>query len=160
MRVLERLCAGRGVPEAIRCDNGPELTSQVFVDWCERMAITLRYTQPGKPNQNALIERFNRNYREEVLNSYLFEDLDQVREITYDWLIAYNERVPMTPWAACHRRSFVNNKPPKTLLINCLLDREAYENARIETRVAPIPDYRRSNRILALDIKVQIDLRT
>lgn len=94
VRVLERLCAWRGVPEAIRCDNGPELTSQVFVDWCERMAITLRYIQPGKPNQNAFIERFNRTYREEVLNSYLFEDLDQVREITYDWLIAYNEQRP------------------------------------------------------------------
>jgi putative transposase len=94
VRVLERLCTWRGVPEAIRCDNGPELTSQVFVDWCERMAITLRYIQPGKPNQNAFIERFNRTYREEVLNSYLFEDLDQVREITYDWLIAYNEQRP------------------------------------------------------------------
>jgi putative transposase len=94
VRVLERLCAWRGIPEAIRCDNGPELTSQVFVDWCERMAITLRYIQPGKPNQNAFIERFNRTYREEVLNSYLFEDLDQVREITYDWLIAYNEQRP------------------------------------------------------------------
>jgi putative transposase len=94
VRVLERLCAWRGVPEAIRCDNGPELTSQVFVDWCERMAITLRYIQPGKPNQNAFIERFNRTYREEVLNSYLFEDLDQVREITYEWLIAYNEQRP------------------------------------------------------------------
>jgi len=94
VRVLERLCAWRGVPEAIRCDNDSELTSQVFVDWCERMAITLRYIQPGKPNQNAFIERFNRTYREEVLNSYLFEDLDQVREITYDWLIAYNEQRP------------------------------------------------------------------
>ena len=94
IRVLERLSAWRGLPQAIRCDNGPELTSQVFVDWCRRMGIDIRYIQPGKPNQNAFIERFNRTYREEVLNSYLFEDLDQVREITYQWLIAYNEQRP------------------------------------------------------------------
>ena len=94
VRVLERLSSWRGLPQAIRCDNGPELTSQVFVDWCKRMNIAIRHIQPGKPNQNAFIERFNRTYREEVLNSYLFEDLDQVREITYDWLIAYNERRP------------------------------------------------------------------
>jgi putative transposase len=94
IRVLERLSAWRGLPQAIRCDNGPELTSQVFVDWCQRQGIGIRYIQPGKPNLNAFIERFNRTYREEVLNNYLFEDLDQVREITYDWLIAYNERRP------------------------------------------------------------------
>ena len=62
VRVLERLSVWRGLPEAIRCDNGPELTSQVFVDWCERQGIEIRYIQPGKPNQNAFIERFNPAY--------------------------------------------------------------------------------------------------
>jgi putative transposase len=94
VRVLERLKVWRGLPVAIRCDNGPELTSQVFVDWCQENRIEIRYIQPGKPNQNAFIERFNRTYREEVLNAYLFEDLDQVRRITYEWLICYNERRP------------------------------------------------------------------
>ena len=94
IRVLERLKAWRGLPQAIRCDNGPELTSQVFMDWCEEHGVAIRYIQPGKPNQNAFIERFNRTYREEVLNSYLFENLEQVREITYRWLITYNERRP------------------------------------------------------------------
>jgi putative transposase len=74
--------------------NGPELTSQIFVDWCQRQGIEIRYIQPGKPNQNAFIERFNRTYREEVLSSYFFENLDQVREITYHWLIIYNEYRP------------------------------------------------------------------
>jgi putative transposase len=92
VRVLERLCAWRGVPQAIRCDNGPEFTSQVVVDWCQQVNIAIRYIQPGKPNQNGLIERFTRTYREEVLNSYLFEDLDQVREITAEWLVRYNEQ--------------------------------------------------------------------
>lgn len=91
VRVLEQLCDWRGRPDAIRCDNGPEFISQVFVDWCQDNGIAIRYIQPGKPNQNGLIERFNRTYREEVLSSYLFEDLDQVRKITADWLITYNE---------------------------------------------------------------------
>jgi putative transposase len=94
IRVLERLQTWRGLPQAIRCDNGPELTAQLFVDWCEQHNIEIRYIQPGKPNQNAFIERFNRTYREEVLNSYLFENLDQVREVTHWWLITYNEQRP------------------------------------------------------------------
>lgn len=94
VRVLERLKAWRGLPQAIRCDNGTELTSQVFMDWCQEHGIEIRYIQPGKPNQNAFIERFNRTYRDEVLSNYLFEDLDQVREITHWWLITYNEKRP------------------------------------------------------------------
>ena len=84
----------RGLPEAIRCDNGPELISQVFTGWCRENNVEIRYIQPGKPNQNAFIERFNRTYREEVLNAYLFEDLDQVRSVTYEWLKCYNEERP------------------------------------------------------------------
>ncbi len=55
-----------GRPDAIRCDNGPELTSQCFTDWCRDQDIEIRFIQPGKPDQNAYIERFNRTYREEV----------------------------------------------------------------------------------------------
>lgn len=94
VRVLQQLCDWRGKPQAIRCDNGPELTSQAVVDFCQEAGIALRYIQPGKPNQNAYIERFNRTYRDEVLNCYLFENLEQVREITADWMITYNERRP------------------------------------------------------------------
>jgi putative transposase len=94
IRVLDRLKSWRGLPQAIRCDNGPELTGQCFMDWCRENDVEIRYIQPGKPNQNAYIERFNRTYREEVLSTYLFEDLDQVREITREWLTTYNERRP------------------------------------------------------------------
>jgi putative transposase len=94
VRVLEQITGWRGYPKAIRCDNGPELISQAFLDWCQAHEIRLRHIQPGKPNQNAFIERFNRTYREEVLSAYLFEDLDQVREITHEWLYTYNEQRP------------------------------------------------------------------
>ena len=70
------------------------MLSQVFVDWCEANGVEIRYIQPGKPNQNAYIERFNRTYREEVLNAHLFDSLSQVREVTYRWLQTYNDTRP------------------------------------------------------------------
>lgn len=59
VRTLDQLLEWRGKPTAIRVDNGPEYLSQIFADWCRRHHIQLRYIQPGKPNQNAYIERFN-----------------------------------------------------------------------------------------------------
>ena len=94
VRTLEQIAAWRGLPSALRLDNGPELISQVLVDWCEENNVQLRYIQPGKPNQNAFIERFNKTYRVEVLNAYLFRSLDQVREIRDGWLRIYNEERP------------------------------------------------------------------
>ena len=70
------------------------MISQAFVDWCETNEVEIRYIQPGKPNQNAYIERFNRTYREEVLDAHLFDSLSQVREATYRWLQTYNETRP------------------------------------------------------------------
>jgi putative transposase len=72
IRELDRLIGYRGKPEAIRVDNGPEFTSANFQIWCKEKNIEIKYIQPGKPVQNSLIERFNRSYREEVLNAYLF----------------------------------------------------------------------------------------
>lgn len=94
IRVLEQVVAWRGLPQAIRVDNGPELLADCFVSWCAERAITLRYIQPGKPEQNAFIERFNRTYRTEVLDAYVFESLEQVREISAEWLDSYNEERP------------------------------------------------------------------
>ena len=94
VRTLEQLVDWRGKPLAIRVDNGPEFVSQVFVEWCKANGIELCYIQPGKPNQNAFIERFNRTYRHEVLDAYVFESLQQVRQLTAQWMKEYNEERP------------------------------------------------------------------
>lgn len=94
LRVLDQVTAWRGQPQAIRLDNGPEFLADRFASWCDDRGIALRYIQPGKPNQNAFIERFNRTYRHEVLDAYVFESLDQVREISAQWMQEYNEERP------------------------------------------------------------------
>lgn len=94
IRVFEQLEAWRGLPDMLRVDNGPEMLSETFVEWAKDRGMLIEYIEPGEPNQNAYIERFNRTYREEVLDLYLFETLDQVREITHRWLIDYNEHRP------------------------------------------------------------------
>jgi putative transposase len=90
VRLLDQLSELYGKPLSIRCDNGPEFLSQHFVDWCRMHQINILYTQPGKPTQNAFIERFNGSYRREVLDVYLFENLDDVRDATDTWLQDYN----------------------------------------------------------------------
>ena len=94
VRVLEQLKATRGLPKMIRVDNGPEMIAQVFVDWCEENNIKIAYIEPGKPNQNAYIERFNRSFRNEVLDPNLFNRLDEVRELSWAWMLSYNEERP------------------------------------------------------------------
>jgi putative transposase len=94
VRVMNQLIELHGKPEALRLDNGSELTSHAFQDWARERGIALRFIEPGKPNQNAYIERFNKTYREEVLSAYLFESIEQVQRITDDWLIDYNELRP------------------------------------------------------------------
>lgn len=92
--LLEWIVKERGKPKAIRTDNGPEFTSSVFTNWCHKHRIEIRYIQPGKPVQNAFIERFNRSYRTEVLDARIFNNLIEVREITYDWMEHYNNNRP------------------------------------------------------------------
>ena len=92
--VLDQLVAIHGAPHAIRCDNGPELVSETLRAWAERRGVALRHIQPGKPNQNAYIERFNRTYRREVLDACLFASLAEVRAETEAWLTTYNTERP------------------------------------------------------------------
>lgn len=94
IQVFERLRLERGLPEVLRVDNGPEFLSGEFVAWAEAAGMMIQYIQPGEPNQNAYIERFNRTYRNELLDLYLFRSLAAVREATYWWMIEYNEQRP------------------------------------------------------------------
>lgn len=92
--ILERLVFEQGRPLSIRVDNGPEFIAGVLSKWCEDRDIRLQFIQPGKPNQNAYIERFNRSYREAVLDAWLFEDLDQVRILSDAFIEDYNYHRP------------------------------------------------------------------
>ena len=119
VRVLDQLLALYGRPAAIRIDNGPELTSQTLTDWTIARGITLIYIQPGKPVQNAFIERFNRTYREEVLNAYLFHSTAEAQALSDAWLVDYNEHRP---------HDALGRVPPLTYL----------------PRVSPVPESRNS----------------
>jgi len=94
VRVLDRVTAWRGCPVKLRMDNGPELISVALADWAEQRGVVLEFIQPGKPTQNSYIERFNRTFRHEVLDFYVFSRLSEVREIVEDWLKQYNEQRP------------------------------------------------------------------
>lgn len=94
VRVLDRIVANRGYPLKMRMDNGPELVSLVLAQWAEDHGVALEFIKPGKPTQNAFIERFNRTYRTEILDFYLFRTLNEAREITERWLAEYNSERP------------------------------------------------------------------
>jgi len=107
IRALEQVIEWRGKPAAIRCDNGPEYISQTLVDWANDNKITLLYIQPGKPNQNAYIERFNRTARHEWLDMHLFDTVEQAQLLATQWLWQYNNERP---------HSAIGGIPPRQLL--------------------------------------------
>jgi putative transposase len=76
-------------------DNVPEFISTVLADWTEINDIELEFIKPGKPTQNPCVERFNRTYRDEILNMYLFRTLNEVREITDNWVREYSQERPL-----------------------------------------------------------------
>lgn len=93
-RELQALIATRGKPTAIRTDNGPEFTSKALQAFCAEQGIRQQFIQPGKPAQNAFIERFNRTFREDILDAHLFTDLHQVRVLVDEWMPMYNHDRP------------------------------------------------------------------
>jgi len=93
-RVLDTIVSERGLPQAIRCDNGPELTSRHFLAWCVERQIELVHIQPGKPTQNAYVESFHGRLREECLNVSWFQNLFDARRKIAAWRKDYNEERP------------------------------------------------------------------
>lgn len=96
IRSLENIIEWRGKPSAIRCDHGPEYIAQALIDWATEQRITLMYIQPGKPTQNAYVERFNRTVRHEWLDLHDFETVEQAQYLATQWLWSYNNERPHT----------------------------------------------------------------
>ena len=96
IRSLEQIISWRKAPQVLRCDNGPEYISVVMQKWAQGRGIRIEYIQPGNPQQNAYVERFNRTVRYEWLAQYLFEDLNEVQMFATQWLWTYNHERPNT----------------------------------------------------------------
>ena len=94
VRVLDQLSQWYGYPQRLRTDNGPEFISATLAQWAQQHQVILDFIQPGCPAQNAYIERFNRTYRQEILDMYLFNTLEEVRQLTEQWLYTYNAQRP------------------------------------------------------------------
>ncbi|TCL63218.1 integrase-like protein [Rhizobium sp. BK251] len=94
VRSLNQIIEWRGKPLAIRVDNGPEYVSSTLTGWAETQGIALNYIQPGKPKQNAYIERYNRTVRHEWLDLYIFDSITEVQDIATEWLWTLTTKGP------------------------------------------------------------------
>ncbi len=94
VQVMKRAIEEHGKPDKVRTDNGPEFLALDFTRWCEAQGIEIQYIQPGKPMQNGFVERFNRTYRQDILDAHLFEEISQVRILTEEWIKDYNQERP------------------------------------------------------------------
>lgn len=94
IRALDRIIEWRGKPKVIRSDNGSEMCSSEFQTWAKHRGIQLLFIQPGKPTQNAYVERFNRTVRHEWLDEHLFDTIDHAQRTATQWLWRYNHERP------------------------------------------------------------------
>lgn len=112
-RILDQLAITRGLPKAIRTDNGKEFCGRAMLNWAHARGVQLFLIEPGKPNQNAYIESFNGRFREECLNEHWFTSLAHARVIVEAWRREYNEERPkkalggLTP--AAHAQRLMQN---------------------------------------------------
>ncbi len=103
------------------------MASEKFIEWAKKKGIVLMFIQPGKPNQNAFVERFNRSFREEVQNANQFNSVYQAQEAADDWFRITTSSGSMSPWVMWLRwSSCLGNLLRKSLVLNCPLDRGVY----------------------------------
>jgi putative transposase len=107
LELLEELSALHGAPETLRMDNGPEFLATALAVWAEHRAVQLDFIQPGKPAQNAFIERFNQTYRTEVLDANVFSSMHEVRAISATWRRRYNMERPHESLGSVPPLSFI-----------------------------------------------------
>ena len=93
-RSLDQIIEERGKPNKIRCDNGPEYIAKSMAEWAEKRGIELDYIQPGNPQQNAYVERYNRTVRHEWLEMNMFETIEDAQDTATKWLWTYNNERP------------------------------------------------------------------
>lgn len=99
VRILEQLGRTRGLPKAIRTDNGKEFCSRAMLTWAHARGVQLFLIEPGKPNQNAYIESFNGRFRDECLNEHWFTSLQHAKVVIDGWRREYNEELTCSPSA-------------------------------------------------------------
>ena len=91
---LDQLKTTSGLPERLAVDNGPEFISKVLDAWAYQHKVTLEFSRPGKPTDNAFVESFNGHFREECLDQHWFESLAEAQEVIEAWRVEYNEDRP------------------------------------------------------------------
>jgi putative transposase len=94
VRSLNQIIEWHGKPQVIRVDNGPEYVSGKLMEWAEKRNVRLEYIQPGKPQQNAYIERYNRTLRDEWLGQCIFETIEEAQDQATECLWTYNNERP------------------------------------------------------------------
>jgi putative transposase len=110
IRELDQLIAWRGKPKYIRVDNGPEFISAALQAWANDREITLIFIEAGKPQQNGYVERFNRSFREEVLDAYSFERIREAQAMAHAWLWIYNNVRPHSSLGYVTPVAFLNER--------------------------------------------------
>lgn len=123
---LEQLKEEVGLPRYLRTDNGPEFKSWEYTTWCKNNGVTAIYSRPGKPMENGYVERFNRTFREDVLDAFYFNTVGQFNIIAEKWSDDYNDK---------HPHKSLGHKSPKSFAKRNYLIIGASPNDQSNTRI-------------------------